>query len=128
MDHPLEKANALLADILQQKLPLDEQKTKDFETSQTDLTLYIKESLTRLEAVSDPENKKKAESLKLKFFKAQDGLYLAKDAYNDEVSYFNMRVKSFPVSLFAKLFGFHKILYYPFSDQAFLPARKAFEP
>ena len=128
MDYPLEKTNALLADILAQKLPLDEQMAKEFEASQTELTLHIKEILARLKDLSDPENKKKIESLKLKLFKAQDNLYMAGDTYNYEISYFNMRIKSFPVSLIAKLFKFHNITYYPFSDQAFLPARKAFEP
>ena len=128
MDHPLEKANALLMDVLQQKLPLDEQKTKDFETSQTGLTMQIKEIFVRLKDVSDSKNMAELESLKQKFFKAQDNLYVAGDQYNYEVSYFNGRVQSFPVSLIAKLFNFHEIIYYPFSDQAFLPARKAFEP
>ena len=128
MDESLEKANALLRDVLQQKLPLEEEMTKEFESSQTDLTMRIKEIFVRLKDVSEPKSMEEFESLKQKFFKAQDNLYVAGDQYNYEVSYFNGRIKSFPVSLIAKLFGFHKIIYYPFSGQAFLPARKAFEP
>ncbi len=128
MDQDLKKADALLMDVLQQSLPLEEQMTKDLETSQTELTAQIKEAFDLLKPVSDQESMEVFESLKLKFFKAQDNLYIAKDQYNYEVLYFNMRTRSFPVSLIAKLFKFDKIVYYPFSDQAFLPARKAFEP
>jgi len=128
MDQSLEKANALLMDVLQQKRPLEEKMTKDFEASQTGLTMQIKKMFVRLKDVSESKNMEEFESLKQKFFKAQDNLYVAGDRYNYEISYFNGRVQSFPVSLIAKLFGFHEIIYYPFSDQAFLPARKAFEP
>ncbi len=128
MGHPLEKANALLMDVLQQKRPLEEKMTKEFENSQTGLTMQIKDIFVRLKAVSGPNNPAETEALRQKFFKAQDNLYVAKEKYNYEVSYFNRRVRSFPVSLIAKLFGFHEIVYYPFSDQAFLPSRKVFEP
>ncbi|MDA8136340.1 MAG: LemA family protein [Desulfobacteraceae bacterium] len=128
MNHSLEKARVILGNVLQQKGPLEEKMTKDFENSQTGLTMQIKEIFARLKDVSEPEGMKEIEALKQKFFKAQDNLYVAGDQYNYEVSYFNGRVNSFPVSLIAKLFGFHDIRYYPFSDQAFLPARKAFEP
>ncbi len=123
-----EKANALLRDVLQQKRPLEEKMTKEFENSQTGLTLQIKEIFARLKDISELKSMEEIESLKQKFFKAQDNLYIAGDQYNYEVSYFNGRVQSFPVSLIAKLFSFHEIIYYPFSDQAFLPSRKAFEP
>jgi LemA protein len=128
MDQSLEKAKALLGNVLEQKSPLDQEMTTEFERSQTGLTMQIKEIFARLKDVSEPEGMKEIEALKQKFFKAQDNLYVAGDRYNYEVSYFNGRVNSFPVSLIAKLFGFHDIRYYPFSDQAFLPARKAFEP
>lgn len=128
MNQSQEKANDLLMDVLQQKLPLEEKTTTEFENSQTGLTIQIKEILARLKDMSDPKNLEEAESLRQKFFKAQDNLHVAKEKYNYEVSYFNRRVRSFPVSLIAKLFGFHEIIYYPFSDQAFLPSRKAFEP
>jgi len=128
MNQSLEKARVILGNVLQQKHPLDQEMTTEFERSQTGLTMQIKEMLARLKDVSEPEGMKEIEALKQKFFKAQDNLYVAGDQYNYEISYFNGRVQSFPVSLIAKLFGFHKIIYYPFSDQAFLPARKAFEP
>ncbi|OGR13523.1 MAG: hypothetical protein A2277_18640 [Desulfobacterales bacterium RIFOXYA12_FULL_46_15] len=123
-----ENLNLLLMDVLNRKLPLEEKMTKDFEASQTDLTIQINKLFSGFKDVFDPENKKEFESLKQKFLKAQDNLYIAGDRYNYEVSYFNMRINSFPVSLIGKLFGFNKVIYYPFSEQAFLPARKAFEP
>jgi LemA protein len=128
MNQSLEQANVLLMDVIQQKHPLEEKMTKEFESSQTVLTMQIKEIFVRLKDVSEPKSMKEIEALKQKFFKAQDNLYMAGDQYNYEVSYYNGRVRSFPVSLIAKLFGFHEIIYYPFSDQAFLPSRKAFEP
>jgi LemA protein len=127
MDQPLEKANALLMGVLQQERPLGEEMTKEFESSQTGLTMQIKGIFARLKDISGPKNLEEIESLRQKFFKAQDNLYVAREKYNYEITYFNRRVQSFPVSLIAKLFGFHEIIYYPFSDQAFLPARKAFE-
>jgi LemA protein len=128
MDQYLEKSNSLLSDILQQKHALEEKTIKEFESSQTDLTMQIKEIFARLKIVSELKSIAEIESVRQKFFKVQDDLYVAKERYNYEVSYFNRRVQSIPVSLIAKLFGFHEIIYHPFSDQAFLPARKAFEP
>lgn len=128
MAQTLEKANALLQDVMQLKLPLDEQMTKEFETSQTALTMRIHESFTRLQEVTAQDGNKEMESLRQKFLKAQDNLFMANESYKEEVLYFNMRLKSFPVLYIAKLFGFHKTTYYPFSEQAFLPARKAFLP
>ncbi len=122
-----EKANAFLMGVLQQERPLGEEMTKEFESSQTGLTMQIKDIFARLKDISGPKNLEETESLRQKFFKAQDNLYVAREKYNYEITYFNRRVQSFPVSLIAKLFGFHEIIYYPFSDQAFLPARKAFE-
>ena len=130
MEQAAEKAEIIVARVLSQKLPLDGQMTAEFEAVQTDLTFQIKEIFVGLKSILDPDDRKSKndlDSLIQKISKAQDTLYVAKDRYNYEVSYFNRRIKSFPVSLIAKLFGFNKTLYYPFSDQAFLPARKVFE-
>ncbi|MBU1565303.1 MAG: LemA family protein [Proteobacteria bacterium] len=128
MDQTLAKTAALQKDVLQQKLPLEEQKSKDFETSETALTLQVKDMLAQLKPVADQKNMGEFEALKQKLHKAQDNLYMAGYKYNDEVLYFRKRLKSIPVTYIAKMFGFDKILYYPFSEQAFLPARKTFEP
>ncbi|MFA5903959.1 MAG: LemA family protein [Desulfobacula sp.] len=127
VDQSIAKAESVLTAVFQQKSPLEEQTTKDFEASQVHLTIEIKKILDGLKDVFDPESRKEFNSLKERVFKDQDDLYMAGDRYNYEVSYFNERVKSFPVSLIARLFGFHRITYYPFSEQAFPPARKAFE-
>ena len=128
MEQAIIKAETITAEVLGLKPPLEEQMTKKFEAAQTDLTVQIKNNLAGLNEVFDAESKNEFEALKQKLFKAQDNVYTAKDTYNEEVSYFNMRIESFPVSYIAKLFGFNKIIYYPFSEQAFLPAQKTFEP
>nr|NJM02457.1 LemA family protein [Desulfobacula sp.] len=119
MDPSLEKADTILRDILLQEGPLKEETTRQFESSQTDLTLRIKEILARFENVADPKSMEGFEPLKQKIYKSQDALYVAVDRYNYEVCYFNGRIKSFPVSLIAKLFGFHKIIYHPFPARPF---------
>jgi LemA protein len=123
----LEQANALLKDLMDQKHSLDKQTMQDFETSQTELTFRSKELLARLAEGADQKTKGEFEALKQELLAAQDSLYVANENYKKEVLYYNMRITSFPVSYIAKLFDFHKTLYYPFSEQAFLPARKTFE-
>ena len=123
----IETTKTLITKIQNQEEPLEEAQTKAFETLHNDIGLAIRDRFLYLDSIYGQKNNPGFELLKKDLSKVQDKLFKAKERYNYEVAYFNQRVKSFPLSLMAKLFNFDEIAYYPLSDYAFLPAHKLFE-
>lgn len=124
----LAQASAVIQQAMFGNRILDEGATKALEASQDALTRDVGQHLQRLRAEAKGEKRAEVESLWEKFVSAQDQVFLAGKNYREEIAYFNMRLQSFPVSFVARLFGFDKSIYYPPSDQAFLPARKTLQP
>ena len=107
------------------KTPLKESLLKDLELSQKKLTQELKELFTQLETSLDKDVSIEFNTLRKQFEVLQDNLFIAKGKYDNEVNYFNARIKSFPPMLFAKMFGFNKLKYINLSKDSFLPARES---
>ncbi|MBC2704003.1 LemA family protein [Desulfobacula sp.] len=122
-----QKAMTILQKTITQETPLEKALIKEFEISQSKLTLQLKDLFTQLEGSSD-KNFQQFKAVRSLLFAAQDNLFVTKKRYNDEANYFNTRAAAFPTSLFAKLFRFNKMKYIEISKDLFLPANKVFAP
>jgi len=122
-----QKAMTILQKTITQKTPLEKDLIKEFEISQSKLTVQLKDLFTQLEGSSD-KNFQQFKAVRSLLFAAQNNLFVTKKRYNDEANYFNTRAAAFPTSLFAKLFRFNKMKYIEISKDLFLPANKVFAP
>jgi len=122
-----QKAMTILQKTISQKTPLEKALIKEFEISQSKLTLQLKDLFTQLEG-SPEQNSQQFKALRNRVYAAQDNLFVARQKYNHEVNYFNTRSTAFLTSLFAKLFGFDKMEYIEISKDLLLPARETFAP
>lgn len=126
-DQDIETTKLLITKLRNQEKPLEEAQTRAFVSLQNDIGLAIKDRFLHLDSIYGQKNNPGFELLKKDLSKIQDKLFTDKKRYNYEVSYFNRRVKGFPLFIIAKLFNFDGIVYYPLADYAFLPANKVLE-
>ena len=123
-----ERAKQILQYVILEKTLLEGDLMRDFEDSQTKLTVLLQALLAQSEAMPDKRYSQEFEKLKNQFNLAQNNLFVTKKRYNDEVIYYNTRKTAFFTSLFAKMFGFDGINYAEISQEPFLPAHKVFAP
>lgn len=121
-----QKADKILKWVISQNMPLEKELIKEFEFSQSKLTVQLKEVFSQLETMPDKNFSRQFSDMKNLFFSAQDNLFVARKRYNDEATYFNTRKGAFWTSFIAKLFGFDKMEYIEISKDLFLPSKITF--